>query len=354
MLLRCLKSFVAVLFLAAAAPCAAQQQSSCTIPSILYDAYARDVADLAIKRMWATGHADTAQIVIPAPQLDSIWGPLSAIFSLDTALQADSVFSHRCIHTGNNWNLANGRQVIVSVNDSFSWTGAWTIGNTPTGYGALDSFCDRYGYTFLQNYHVGPAHYVLLHTSERDINDEAFADSLATFDGVLRTGRPGWMGDGNYLTYSRDTAAHLSFSMGWDDCASGCVARKTWHYTVTTNCFVTLDSVTVSPLSGAPLPALTSCGLQPNTPTAASRITGTVKSIRLYPNPASGNQLWIEGLNANETNRFTITDGWGRRLLEGAVLVAGPLDISKLPAGAYLLHLRGTGDNYAVQPFMRQ
>lgn len=74
-----------------------------------------------------------------------------------------------------------------------------------------------------------------------------------------------------------------------------------------------------------------------------------VKHLRLFPNPASANLNWdINGIEATGTARACIYDLQGRSVLQINDLQAGkPLNVGHLPAGTYVLCIRGKQGWYA-------
>jgi len=319
----------------------AQVWGECKPSVALRESYIRDVTDLAAKRMYAVGHPDTAEVRIPQPQMDSIWRALGAVFMQGPPLQTDSVFAHHCIHTENAWWLWAMQLVIVEVDDTEPWTDAWINGQTVTGYGALDSFCARYGYLFSQAYQFGGQYHILLSTPENGINDQGFADSLRTFSGVLRAARPAYLGDGDHLEYSRDDGgAHLSFTRGWYDCPAGCRAIKTWHYTVVGECAVTLDSVSEIALEPVPPPPMRGCGLRPAVYLSMPALAGMDYLPALVPNPTDGALVRVAGFAPGTPLRCEVVDARGVAMQQVSGAAPLALDASALSPGVYVVRIR--------------
>ncbi len=63
----------------------------------------------------------------------------------------------------------------------------------------------------------------------------------------------------------------------------------------------------------------------------------TKNEISLYPNPTKGNKLWINGLDKEAHYQFAVTSISGKVVLKGKLDATGPLNISSLQTGNYLI-----------------
>lgn len=90
---------------------------------------------------------------------------------------------------------------------------------------------------------------------------------------------------------------------------------------------------------------------------AYSRIIALVKEgvtdkFNIYPNPVV-QQLNIEGLG-QEDFTYTIRDMMGRQLLNASVNGNVPIDVSRLPNGAYFLEIRTLSDQLIIKRFVKE
>ena len=77
----------------------AQVPSSCNVPSVMYDAYERDIKNMSLRQMQATASPDWGQIEIPAHQINPIAEGMAAVFNSIALLpEADSVYNLYCVH----------------------------------------------------------------------------------------------------------------------------------------------------------------------------------------------------------------------------------------------------------------
>jgi len=216
--------FIFVFFFVFSVSSFAQITSNCITPPNLKTLYERNVQYLALNRIYEIGSPDTAFIDIPQQHLDTIWNGLAAIFNLQNQLDADSIFYVYCIH---NYYARYGTTLWVYVYTDTAWTQAWQNMQTQTGYGALDSLLSQYDFQMTSfaysNYYYN--RFAVIQTN-RIINYKAFIEKLMTFKGIYYAVYESQNGDGDVISYSKDTSQRFTFSMGWGDCLSGCTSRK--------------------------------------------------------------------------------------------------------------------------------
>jgi len=307
-------------------------QSDCTVPQNLFNAYQRDVADLAIKRMQQNNHPDLVKVDIPAVHTDSIWNALSAVFRLGTVGETDSVFTHFCIHT-HAGGLMLTQSVEVKVDTTQAWTQAWLSGQTATGYVELDAFLSRYAYSAGQVYYSSSIGIWVTLNSTQINNGRAFADSLLNFSGILSTAANMQYGDGELLFYDRDSVSHIGFKIGMGDCINGCILNKYWYYSVSDACVVTVDSI-IDRMSPYGRPPLTNCGLIPNALTVrgVSNYPAVVQ-MAISPNPVL--QVLQLPVSIPIDASCRIYSAVGQLVLAQDVSISRQLDVSTLPVGLY-------------------
>ena len=314
----------------------AQTASSCVPAPILLSSYSKDAADLALGRIYAIHSPDTSSIAIPALCPDSVMSGLAAICNTGATIQADSVFRDYCIHSYPHGHIQTSLQVIVDT--SYAWTHWWEGSVTTTGYGALDSFMARYGFTVGSfDWYLAGMPMAVINTGAA-INSVAFADSLLHFPGVVA-----WypnnsvIGVDNWIYYSRDTAAHFTFVFGWDDCLSGCINTRSWSYTVYNDCSVSLDSMYFSPYIPDG-PVLPDCGLFPLTVVS----NGGTREPEVYPNPSS-DHVALKMADYTGMIDYTIMDMSGKTLRHEVGQAGSEIDIRPLMPGTYILKSRING-----------
>ncbi len=311
----------------------AQIQSNCSVPPNLLAAYDLDVKALAIERMYAIKTPDTASIWIPQKYQDTIWRGLAAIFNLDTQLQVDSIFRRYCVHAHKAVPPGLNASLNIYFDTSFAWTQAWRDTQTTTGYGALDSFLQRYNYTVESYFSVSSFHIARIE-SPHSLNRKAVKDSLVQFDGLTSV----WDSYGSFkhrdIIYRKDGTAKFIFEIGWGDCLAGCVNRKYWHYSVDEeNCTVALDTIVSNVYSYYEFTPPGDCELYPTNVTAIRESM----NLDIHPNPAS-DFVWVRP-TPEKLLFYYLHDFSGRMVQKGALDSAGKIWIGDLSPGVYLLHL---------------
>ncbi len=299
---------------------------------------------MALERIYNLQSADTAAIVVPQAYRDTILSGLSAIFNTGTQLDADSIFLVHCIHDYTrlyyNWTIELG------INAKSDWAKKWAQHDMNTGYGALDSFMKKYGFS-LGNYWAKDAfsHYAYVYT-DSPVNIHVAADSFKLFKDVFSAGTSlGIFEQNDYIAYKRDTASHFIFYMVWSNCFS-CMSYKAWHYTVTNDCTVTLDSNTYSYITtGWRTPY--NCNLLP---LSAATIKSADIVPDIYPNPAG---KYISA-KVQGRNNFTIYDFHGKTIDKGVFTGNTTVDISGYAPGVYIMKIRNADGRYAQQKFIKE
>lgn len=307
----------------------AQIPSDCTIPSVLREAYERDVAGLAIERLQDQGGPNSELIKIPDIVTDSILAGMAAIFDLAGTLpEADSVFNRYCVH--DNFGSLASFGFLVGVDTDSPIAQAWSEGNTLTGNAILDTLLTTYGFTLQNYFSFGAAAF----TTDRYLNLFALADSItASVPGILY-GEPDYLiGGAGQIHYSIDSEGHqfYDFSYEWNDCFDGCDNFYTWSFQVTPDCEVLFLGTNQGGVFGLEeLPAPTDCMLT----------TGTENLIayprfQLFPNPATESLRWRAAL-APEQGSWRIYNAQGQLLRQGDWSLQ-EIDLRTWNAGSYWL-----------------
>ena len=287
----------------------AQVASSCVPIPALRSLYTNDVKDLALERIYQIKSPDTNLLEVPQKYQDTIMGVVAAICNLHSQYEADSIFLNYCIHR---WPahpfMAPAIELLVDTN--YSWAKQWAAGNTHTGNAAIDSFLQSSNISLQSRYFFYLGNYSYMFATlatNHPVNIKAVGDSLINIPGILRYQLSRVVGDGNRISYSKDSDAHISFTAGWGDCPAGCTAAKVWRYHVTlSNCNVSLDTIAV--YNREP-----NWANRPNCQLIPTAIVGTTTqgnvSLFIYPNPAT-DVLRLSG-NTSNIEFYRIVDAMG-------------------------------------------
>ncbi len=316
----------------------AQVSSTCTPSALFLRSYSNDIKDLAVARMYAIQSPDTSQIFVPQRYIDTIGGGMAAIANVDSLIDADSVFRKYCIHS---YPFGFIKPTLkVKVDTSYAWARQWAAMHNTTGYGRLDSFMSRNGFTLRSYYCVAsnPEYLNNFATISCDsaVNTKAFADSLALFAGVTYMYFDNIIGDHNFISYQRGTDRIYNFRLGWGDCLAGCTSEQVWQYRVDDACRVMLQSVTGGGFD--PFPSPINCNMAPFTVPTENQII----AVTAYPNPAQDIlHLTVSGFNKGTL--YSIYDLLGRELFKGEAGTATTINTSWLKAGVYILRVTSGG-----------
>ena len=83
-------------------------------------------------------------------------------------------------------------------------------------------------------------------------------------------------------------------------------------------------------------------------PLAARSASGTAASLQVWPNPAGGGAVWVQGPDAGQPVR--VLDLLGRLVAQGRMPAAGPLALSlALPAGVYVVQAEGQARRLVIE-----
>jgi hypothetical protein len=331
-MIRLLTLMLAVLF---ASTLDAQTPSDCTISQGLADAYEKDVAGMAIKRMQELNSPDLSLIDIPPSWKDSILEGMSGIYHAPGLAEADSVFNLYCVHD-NSFNPAV-LGFIIGVEPGSAMDEAWSVGEMSTGEPLLDSLLMAYGFS-LQNY-LGGIHAGVFYTDQY-INLFALGDRLASgVDGVVY-GEPDYLiGGAGRIDYSIDENGNqqFGFRMEWNDCFDGCDNYYTWFFEVTPDCEVSFLGIEEGGFFGIePLPEPVNCMLS-----SAENTPPESKEWVIFPNPAT-HQLHLSSIP--DQGNWVIWNAQGQQVCTGNA-THWPLDIGSFSRGLYWL--KWTGNNGA-------
>jgi len=333
-----MKKLYLILFLFAAIKCDAQTYlpSSCTGLQLLSQTYKKDIANLAVSRIYELQNADTASIEIPQTYIDTITRGLYAIFNLDTAIQADSVFRAYCIH---NYDLSIA-DLEVYADPAESWTANWLNNHITTGYTALDSFLSIYHYQLVSSFQVSGTIVAYLHTDDL-INTKAIANILPNYHGIAQAKNKPTIGSGSRILFTKDNIYHYNFYLAWGDCPSGCTSYKVWQYAVDDNCAVAFIGTAEDVHDPRPTPP--NCNVFP---VSVKNAVNNIESNNIYPNPTSG---FIYTSAVNDLH-YTLFDMYGKITRTGILSKTLPVDVNILPAGIYILR---TADELGAQSMQK-
>lgn len=301
-------------------------QDNCNKTTGLEYFYKYDVADLAINRLFATNSPDKNLIVIPQSHLDSIWYGLSAIYNAYAIPQRDSIFDIYCIHNISRHTTMLLPHIYIELDTSVTWTNQWLNGEIITGYTELDEFISAYEY---QIYSTNPNYASVVLYSDIIINTIALSDSLITFNGIVVAVPYHVNTDGNRIQYyAEGDHQYFNFTLGWNDCLSGCLNKHKWKFNVS-YLDGSVEYLGLESNASFNLPEPINCNI-----TAILPNEMIPDEIHIYPNP-SKDKISIKG---EGIQKIELLNCLGQFILSAETnSILTTLDIKALKPGLYFL-----------------
>ena len=328
----------------------AQIQSDCTIPAGLDSVYARDIANMAVRRMMDLNHPDMAYVNIPQAWKDTIGGGLAAILNCFGLPERDTVFNLYCVHDNTSYPETNN-ELLVKVDTTYAWTQAWQNLQTLTGDPFIDNMMTAYSLEVTDFYNWSFGNYALLHTDET-WNTYALMDSLEIAPGIIYCDPNSIIGDAGKIQFStQGNDRYFDFYFEFNDCFDGCDNYRKWQFMVTPACEVNyLGFIDWGFFGIEPLPAPINCNL------FTFREDRTAVQVSIFPNP-SKNRITINNLDSgHEISDVKLTDLCGQVLRK--IAVSGyetiHMDVSDLDKGTYLLMLSDRDGIISTQKVLKQ
>lgn len=197
------------------------------LPGAVREAYTEDAVRLAIRLLEAEQAPARHDVRPPATLVNTLLGALARVHAFNHPARDTVVTVHR-IHT---FPRPATREIMVRVDTAAAWTAAWRAGTAITGNPGVDSMVTRHGLTVRQFHYWTVTGPVAVLRSAEPLNAAALAARFAALPGVVWAEPNGVGGDGNDIRVTRQGAGwRLDYSIGWGDCPSGCINRRTWSF----------------------------------------------------------------------------------------------------------------------------
>lgn len=329
----------------------AQVPSDCTVPTILREAYSRDVVNLAMTAMYNAGSPDTAFVHVPASWADPIAGGIAAIYNATSLPERDSVFNFYCVHDRTS-PLQTYAGYLIQIDTNHAWTQAWQNLTSLTGNAPLDDMLVKYDLEISQYFNWSFGQYALLQ-SDSLWNNRALIDSLETIQGIIY-GEPdqivGDAGKIHHFTLGNDR--YYDFYFEWSDCFDGCDNYRVWHFKVSSDCNVTYLGFDDWGFFGImPLPAPSNCNISTD---VADGIAAPA-TYKMAPNPTNGLVHITAPEGSDMPAMAELHDLTGRKVLVSESFTdAGSLNLEGLPNGVYALSIWVEGQIRATFKVLKQ
>jgi hypothetical protein len=228
--------------------------SSCSAPDSIKALYIGDADRLALRKIYNQNLTYTSNVIIPQTHADTVLKALIAVYNATTLPARNSVISQYNIHTFPNPGM---NHLEVAADSNLTWMQQLKAGNIPTGNAQVDSLISDYDLTlqFYTNYNGWFPYHVVSFASDSNYNLPPLTDLFENVPGVMFSDPGTVIGDGNDISATiYPNYVQLAYSIGWEDCPSGCIYRHYWTFNVYYNCSVEYlgESGTNIPIVSAP------------------------------------------------------------------------------------------------------
>ena len=191
--------------------------------------YKSDAAYLAFRYIYAEKMADTQRVYIPQYLIDSFYGGLIHIYNCKTITSIDTITKMYPVHAFPQISLY---RLVVGIDTSYAWTKQWQQGYAITGNDSIDSLIEQYELGLAPVH----SHFFIVLYSKIPLNMWTLGVIFKQIAGVQYAEPDGAGGSGNDIRASLNSEQkNYTFTIGWGDCRAGCIQRRFWEYTVSSD-----------------------------------------------------------------------------------------------------------------------
>lgn len=303
--------------------------SSCEADDSVRYKYSIDANRLTLLRFYESNILYKDSIHIPKSYSDTVLNALTAVYNAYLLPARDTVTDILDIHSYEDFML---NSFNLSADSSLVWMDSLRLGNIPTGEAAIDDLIATY-HLNLSLYSTN-SNLFSFHTayfeSDSSYNIPQISPLFASIPGVQSFIPNAYIGasefpDGDNITCTIFTdRVELIYSRAWNDCPSGCTARRFWKFNVYNNCSVEFIESYGTPLTVGMQEILES-------------------KIEVYPNPVN-DKLFIKHKQTsnNAVAIIKIYNSLGAQVLNYPTSLPASIDISNFPLGFYFLEVENT------------
>jgi len=203
-----------------------------SIPDSVQQRFQEDAERLALRDIHRDETDKISLIEIPDPLIKTYYNGLLHLYNAKKIVERDMVIQKYNIHAFPHPEMNN---VLVAVDTTAQWVKLWQEGYRFTGNSQIDQLLNQYQ-LYIYEYHRWKNRHVVELQAKKSINILALAKKFQDIDGVIYAEANSAIGDGDNITAIRKTAYVVyEFSLGYDDCPSGCIHRHYWAFRVRYN-----------------------------------------------------------------------------------------------------------------------
>ncbi len=303
--------------------------SSCNISDTIASFYKKDADRLAIRRAYSSNSTWKDSINYNRTWSTNYQKALIAVHNATTLAARDTVIKIIKIHTLADPNI---KAFYISADSNLTWMKNIRNNVFPTGNQILDNSITKFYFqkTEYDAWSNVPYHDVV-YRSDTSFNVLPLTNKLFSLPGVVAAGAHGIALDGNDIFDSINVNfTMLTYTFGWQDCYSGCMKRRYWHFKIYNDC-----SVEYAGSHGNPVPL--DVGIVES--------TDQIGEVKIFPNPANNRQtidisvkeiceIVVDLIDINGRKLQTVYTG--KSNLSPTVIIH---DISSLPNSVYIYNI---------------
>jgi hypothetical protein len=197
------------------------------VPAELRAAYREDASRLALRDLQASG---SNEILIPDEAVRPYYNALVLVYNATALPARDTVVDAYGIHT---FPQPSTRSFFLIVAGDQVWAQRLTHDTVPTGNALIDQLLADYSLSFDHAFVLTNNRLLIVLRTAAPLNVAALTSKFADASGVLSADPNGACCDGNNIIGSIEASRILlDYSVGYGDCPSGCIGRRSYHFAV--------------------------------------------------------------------------------------------------------------------------
>lgn len=200
------------------------------VPDDAQALYSEDAAQLALRHLETSLAPADRDPELPAEIVAGFYNALLHVYN-ERHQARDSVADMFRIHA---FPSHSTHELLVEVDLRAEWTAPWLVGEPLTGLAEIDELMTTYGLTITKVFSPAPIHtYVVLY-SERPLDMPALGVRFRSIVGIEAADANAFAGGGNDIEATIEPGLlRLAYSIGFGDCAAGCIGRHYWFFEIT-------------------------------------------------------------------------------------------------------------------------
>ena len=203
--------------------------SEASVPEDVRALYAEDAAQLTLRYVEGLHAPADRDPELPAGIVAGFYHALLHVYN-ERHQARDSVADMFRIHA---FPASSTHELLVEVDTRTNWTAPWLVGEPLTGDARIDALVTTYDLTITKVFSPAPIHTYVILFSERPLDMRALGERFRAIHGVEEADANQFAGAGNDISGTIEPGVlRLAYSIGFGDCAAGCIGRHFWFFEV--------------------------------------------------------------------------------------------------------------------------